>query len=207
MRSMSLATLVDDPSADIRAIARHLDALPAAARLAETRELGRRQQRALFEKAGRAAPLDLGFFVGDAAPLVEVIHDGRNTLPLVAPLRLFQKRFCRPAAEEGRPRLFGYNHGPTEGVVGPGYFVAVPTRGRPAWEERGAVVVDYFQVPDGAVAPGWPRVRSNHERLSRFVYFRTRDFMRRVSAHVSIGAAYKDERALDHYFVLCRQGS
>ena len=46
-------------------------------------------------------------------------------------------------------------------------------------------------------ADGW--------RLSRFVYHHTRDFMRRVSRHVSIGAAYKDERPLDHYFVLCRQ--
>ena len=67
------------------------------------------------------------------------------------------------------------------------------------------MVVDYFQVPDGEVAPGWPRVVANDWRLSRFVYHHTRDFMRRVSRHVSIGAAYKDERPLDHYFVLCRQ--
>ena len=31
------------------------------------------------------------------------------------------------------------------------------------------------------------------------------DFMRRVSQHVSIGAAYKGEKKLDHYFVLVRQ--
>jgi hypothetical protein len=29
--------------------------------------------------------------------------------------------------------------------------------------------------------------------------------MRRVSRHVSIGAAFKRERPLDHYFVLCRK--
>jgi hypothetical protein len=29
--------------------------------------------------------------------------------------------------------------------------------------------------------------------------------MRRVSAHVSIGAAFKRERPLDHYFILCRR--
>lgn len=67
------------------------------------------------------------------------------------------------------------------------------------------MVVDYFQVPDGAVADGWPRVVANDWRLRRFVYDQTRDFMRRVSRHVSIGAAFKRERPLDHYFVLCRR--
>src|SRR5262249_14884920 len=103
-------------------------------------------------------------------------------------------------------RLFGYNHGPSEKVIGPGYFVAYATRGRATWEARGAVVIDYFQVPDAAVAPGWPAVVANERGLQRFVYHHTRDFMRRVSAHVAIGAAFKEERPLDHYFVLCRRG-
>jgi hypothetical protein len=29
--------------------------------------------------------------------------------------------------------------------------------------------------------------------------------MRRVSAHVTVGAAYKGEKSLDHYFMLCRE--
>ena len=66
-------------------------------------------------------------------------------------------------------------------------------------------MVDYYQVPDGAVADGWPAVVANDWRLQRFVYHQTRDFMRRVSRHVSIGAAFKRERPLDHYFVLCRK--
>jgi len=88
---------------------------------------------------------------------------------------------------------------------GPGYFVAVPTASNPEWRSRGAIVVDYFQVPDGAVASGWPRVVPNTKGLQRFVYDRTRDFMRRVSKHVTIGAAFKVEKALDHYFVLVRE--
>jgi hypothetical protein len=28
-----------------------------------------------------------------------------------------------------------------------------------------------------------------------------------VSTHVSIGAAFKRDRPLDHYFVLCRRGA
>jgi hypothetical protein len=45
----------------------------------------------------------------------------------------------------------------------------------------------------------------NSRGLQRFVYHRTRDFMRRVSRHVTIGAAYKGESPLDHYFVLVRE--
>jgi hypothetical protein len=89
--------------------------------------------------------------------------------------------------------------------VGPGYFVLEATKGNTNWEPRGAWVVDYFQHPDGPVASGWPRVRSNREGLQVLVYYGTRDFMRRVSQHVSIGAAYKGEKPLDHYFTLCRE--
>jgi hypothetical protein len=131
-----------------------------------------------------------------------VIHDGKNTLPLPARLKLFQKRFA--AAGEGEARLFGYNQSPFLGTIGPGFFVALPTAGRAEWEARGALVVDYFQVPDGPVPEGWPPVVPNSKGLQRFVYGGTRDFLRKVSRHVSIGAAYKGERALDHYFVLCR---
>jgi hypothetical protein len=202
---MSLLRLIDDRGAAVGAIAGYLEGLDAVARLAEVRALDRARQRTLFEKAAFAPPIDLAHFVGAAAPRAPVDHDGLNTLPVPPALRRFQKRFCRP--DGGGARLFGYNHGPTERLVGPGYFVAVPTAGRPGWEARGAVVIDYFQVPDGPVADGWPPVVANDWRLSRFVYHRTRDFMRRVSAHVSVGAAYKDERPLDHYFVLCRQNT
>ena len=201
--AISLAILIDDPGVAIGAIARYLDDLGAYGRSAEVLELDRDRQRMLYEKAADAPPLDLDFFVGQAGAREEVIHDGLNTLPLPGRLRRFQKRFCRP--ESDGARLFGYNEGPTRPVVGPGYFVAVPTGGRPHWATRGAVVVDYFQVPDGPVARGWPRVVSNDWRLQRFVYHETRDFMRRVSNHVSIGAAFKRERPLDHYFVLARR--
>jgi hypothetical protein len=45
----------------------------------------------------------------------------------------------------------------------------------------------------------------NTQGLQRFVYHKTRDFMRRLSTHVTIGAAFKEEKAHDHYFILCRQ--
>ena len=199
-----LTELVDDPHIGVDAIGSYLDRLDGDARWREVGALGRSRQRTLFEKAAHARAIDFAHFVGDARAREEVIHDGVNTLPVLPSLRRFQKRFCRP--ERAGARLFGYNEGPTRRVIGPGYFVAIPTADKPAWSARGAVVVDYFQIPDGDVADGWPKVVDNHWRLQRFVYEATRDFMRRVSAHVSIGAAFKRERPLDHYFVLCRRG-
>jgi len=202
-RKTGLTELVDDPHVGVDAIGSYLDRLEGDTRWREVGALGRSRQRTLFEKAGHAPPIDFAHFVGDARAREEVIHDGVNTLPVLPPLRRFQKRFCRP--DDAGARLFGYNDGPTRRWIGPGYFVALPTADKPAWSARGAVVVDYFQIPDGDVADGWPKVVDNHWRLQRFVYGATRDFMRRVSAHVSIGAAFKRERPLDHYFVLCRR--
>jgi len=199
---MSLARLIADPATSIDDIAGHLDGLDPDQRWRELAVLGRDAQRALFEKA-YARPIGLDHFVNGHGACEEVIHDGLNTLPVPPPLRRFQKRFCRSQDDAGR--LYGYNEGITRRVLGPGYFVAVATRGRPTWESRGPVVIDYFVVPDGAVPDTWPRVIGNDRGLQRFVYHQTRDFMRRVSQHVSIGAAFKRERPLDHYFVLCRR--
>src|SRR5204863_1058617 len=134
--------------------------------------LDRTQQRTLYEKAAQSDKLALDYFTGDAPPRAEVIHDGKNTLPLPSPLQRFQKRFCRP--EHDGSRRFGYNEGVSRRVVGPGYFVTVSTQGRPAWEARGPVVIDYFQVPDEQVVDGWPRVLRNEQGLQRFVYRETR---------------------------------
>lgn len=199
---MRLADLLARPDSDITEIARHLDGLDADERWAQLGRLKREQQRLLYEKAAAAPAITLDHFA-NGRPLTEVIHEGLNTLPVPPPLRRFQKRFCRPT--DGDARLFGYNHGPTMRPLGPGYFVALPTRGRPHWESRGPVVIDYFQVPDGEVPASWPKVVPNSKGMQKFVYRGTRDFMRRVSKHVSVGAAFKGERPLDHYFVLCRR--
>jgi len=205
-----LLDLIDDDLTAIDAIAAYLDGLDPAQRWEEVGRLDRDHQRTLYEKAAHAPPIDIAYFVGAAGPRQEVIHDGINTLRVAAKYKRFQKRFCRPEPNghgAGDVRLFGYNEGPSRRFIGPGFFVAVPTAERPTWSARGGVVVDYYQVPDGAVAEGWPRVVDNHWRLQRFVYHETRDFMRRVSREVSIGAAFKRERPLDHYFALCRRSS
>ncbi len=200
----TLQTLLDDEKITLGRIAEHLDASTHAARVAETRALGRKAQRKLWNLAP-ASGIDLTHFVPASLPaLTPVRHYGRNTLPVPGPFRLFEKRFCAP--ESGREeRLFGYNEGITRGVIGPGFFVVRATAGNKLWEERGAIVVDYFEVPDKAVAAGWPQVIPNSKGLQRLVYFHTRDFMRRVSKQVSIGAAHKEEKPLDHYFTLVRE--
>ena len=213
-----MATCSADDSVSIpEPVAAFLDGLSPDARLAETRTLDRAQQRRLYRAAERSAPLTLADFVPPGtAPCTAVRHHGRNTLPLPGGLKLFEKRMAlpftmgetpKPPAQphEGGGRLFGYNHSPFLSTVGPGFFVTVLTAGNPEWEARGAVVVDYFQIPDGPVPEGWPKVVPNDHGLQVFVYNRTRDFMRKVSAHVTIGAAYKEETPLDHYFILVRQ--
>jgi hypothetical protein len=185
-------------------IAAWLDAADPAARLEHVFALDRAGQRALYRRAESSPPITLEHFVPSTIDAVQPVHHkGKNTLPLPGKHRFFEKRFARP--RDGRERLFGYNHAPSKKLLGPGYFVAESALTKPNWLERGAIVVDYFQVPDGEVPGTWPPVIPNEQGLQRFVYKGTRDFMRRVSAHVSIGAAYKGEKALDHYFVLVRR--
>ena len=197
----NLTELIHDSDTKLHAIAAHLEALSDTERVAALDGLKRRDQRALFNKADAEA-ITMSHFVPQTDPLQPIHHQGRNTLPRPGKHGRFQKRFCRP--EDGSDRLFGYNQAPSTGLIGPGYFVAIPTAGNADWEARGAIVVDYFQVPDGAVCAGWPGVVPNGKGLQMFVYKNTRDFMRRVSDSVAIGAAYKGEKSLDHYFTLCR---
>lgn len=193
--------LIHGPGVSMEALADHLDALPHRDRLEALRGLGWRDQHALFREAAAAPPLDLEHFVPAQTPdRRAVVHHGRNTFPV---FKHFQKRFCRPAGENGR--LFGYNEGPTRPALGPGYFLAYPTGEHPGWAERGAVVIDYHLVPDAAVVPGWPSVVPNSAGGQRFVFHGTRDFMRRVSSHMSIGRAWKGDKKLPAYFVLCRE--
>lgn len=191
----------------IQEIGQHLDRLDHAGRLREIRDLGPQAMAMLYARAADAPALNEAHFVPAGTPAVTpVIHDGWNSLPA---FRGFQKRFCRSsAAGNGAPELVGYNHNPrflrSIGIT-PGYFVLRRTAGLPHWERRGALVIDYHLTPSGPVAPGWPRVVPNSVGLQKLAFDKTRDFMRAVSYHVSIGAAYKWEKALGVYFVLCRQ--
>lgn len=191
--------LIHDPAVDIEAIGAYLDGLEPTARLAATRALARKDQQLLYGKAAASAPLEVHWFADSAQP---VEHRGKNSLPVPTIFREFSKVF---SLAEDSERLFGYNEGILRPVIGPGCFVAYSTAEAPAaWQDRGSVVIDYFQVPDGPVPSSFPRVVPNSRGLQYFVYHKTRDFMRGVSQHVSIGAAYKGEEPIGQYFVLCK---
>lgn len=200
----SLVELVE-AGAPIQEIGAFLDSLTPEQRWAQIDGTPRAMQPKLFELAAPAEPLTLEDFVPAHVPdLTPVMHRGWNTLPLPAPFRRFAKPMCRPS--DGSERLFGYNEGITRPLIGPGYFVLHPTASQRAeWLERGAQVVDYWQIPDAPVAEGWPRVRPNWFGLQLFVYHQTRDFMRRVSQHVTVGRAFKWERPLSAWFLLVRE--
>ena len=199
---MSLLKLIQNKG-DLLEIADFLDSLSHAKRLEETRTLNRKNQEWLYQQCSANEPLSLEDFVPKTEPNVEVIHFGRNTLPLPSALKLFEKRFCLPKERKGA--LYGYNEGMTRPIIGPGYFVAKPCP--PEWENLGSVVIDYFEVPNETVVEDWPKIKRNNQGLQVLVYHQTRDFMRRVSTHVTIGAAYKKDKPLGHYFILCRNDS
>lgn len=194
---MTLAERILEPDADIGTIAAWLDGLDPARRLEETRALGPKPQRVLWRLCrGRVATL-ADFVPKDRPALQPVRHFGRNTLPAFT---RFEKRFCRPPEGEDRSILWGYNEGSTRTVVGPGYFVVRSTEG----DSRGETVIDYTAVPPDKPAE-WPAIKPNERGLSLVVYAHMHDFMRKVSAHVTVGRAYRHGRETPNCFVLCRE--
>ncbi|MEZ4317471.1 MAG: hypothetical protein R3F61_08200 [Myxococcota bacterium] len=188
--------------ADVSAYLTNLD---PGRRWAELASLSKGCQRTLYLKAEASEPLSLDWFVSDdVPPHTGVRYRGKNSLPLF-------RDFEKPMARTADGRVYGYNEGVLRKVLGPGYFVLRETRGDEV--SRGAVVVDYFQVPDlapDAVAPGFPPVKPNWRGLQVLVYHKTRDYLRLVAPGVVIGSAWKTmfgtERSLDSYFLLMRQG-
>jgi hypothetical protein len=165
-------------------------------------ELGRRELASLFEAAADNEPLTLEHFVpSGVAPLVEVVHEGKNSLGLFSH---FQKRFCRPPRDTNALELFGYNEQTMRVFTGPGYFVAYRPTEKLALE--GSVLIDYRRLPSDK-PEGWPPIMPNTARLSRFIYNGMIDVMRRVSDHVSIGRALRDDKPMDAWFILVRRDS
>jgi hypothetical protein len=201
-------------------IASYLDGLVQDVRMLEANSLSRREQAQLFELAGENPPIRVSHFVPDDEPAQKAIHHpGRNTVPVPSYFKYFQKRFTKSPDPKHAGLIAGYNHS-NAFFIRPGYFMGYETDGahlppdkasmRAEWMLRGGVVIDYFLVPEGwALPPTWPRVVPNSVGLQRLVYYRTRDFMRGVSKHVSIGRAAtedrKGDRWLDFWFTLVRQ--
>ena len=112
----------------------------------------------------------------------------------------FRKICCRPQAGDSTGQLWGYNDTTIASLIGPGYYVVHDTPG----SQLGGSAFDYRELPANRVA-GWPVIRPNTYRLSRFVYNGTVDYMRRVAANVFIGTATRNDRELGSYFILVRE--
>ncbi len=182
---------------DMDELAARLDAMNDDDRVSFIRATGAKTQARLWEASvGRTTTLTDLVPAGVAAT-TEVIHLGKNSLPL---LNHFEKRFCRSADDP--EAIYGYNEGATRPLIGPGYFVARE------FPDRNEVGVDYFRVPPaGTSLPApWPFVKPNEAGLQRFVFANMIDFLRKVSTHVTIGRAFKNGHATHNYFLLCRIG-
>src|SRR5687768_8133900 len=135
---MDVTTFLE-PKLDLDRIAEILDGLGHDGRVHTIRTWTKHHKADIFEAAKGKRPLDLDFLVpSSVASLVEVIHQGHNTLPLFCH---FQKRFVKCEGEE--LPLYGYNHQSMMGFTGPGYFGASKGEG----EHEGELVIDYTKIP------------------------------------------------------------
>ena len=180
-------------SFDLDRIGAWLDTASPAERLAAVRSISGKQQALLFAATEGRQGLTLSTIVpSDTEPLVEVIHHGRNSLPM---FNDFQKRFAR-TSEDGI--LVGYNEQSMRWATGPGYFMAR--------EDGAEIAIDYRQLPDVKVH-SWPEIISQSAKLGRLVYFGMVDMLRPVSSHVTVGRAWKGGKVTNNYFLLCRDGA
>jgi len=179
---------------DLGAVAQHLDGLDHDERVRQVRSVPGGLQKRLFAAADGWRSLDMQYFVPDETPdRTFVRHYGKNSLPLFSH---FEKRFARP--EPGSPVMWGFNHGPMMGIVGPGHFVL---RTGPSELE---LHVDYYSHPPDRIE-GAPKLARNDKGISALVYGHMVDVLRGVSDHVSIGRAVKKGADTPNYFLLCRQ--
>lgn len=188
----ALRELLSCRSPDPVNIARELDRLTHAERVLALQGMRRDQFSLLYARVEGFASMTLDALVpAQTPPLQPVRHIGRNSLPLFSS---FEKRFYRLGTKAA---VGGANFQSTSFATGPGYFTASPNA------EGTEIVIDYSQIPE--LAPeGWPALSDNDHGLGRLVYGGMIDTLRKVSEHVSIGAAHRRGQPPSAYFVLCR---
>jgi hypothetical protein len=171
--------------ADLAELTPVLDALTHGERLAWAYGLDESEQLALYALA-HDQTLSVDDLVGNGQEVV--IHPGRNGLPL---FNRFEKRFARLGDE-----VVGYNHNDTIGgplnflvrrLIGPGHFLAYDT-------DAGEVWIDYRRIPSRR-HPDFPTLVDNDHGVRALVFGNMVDVLRRASANVYIGNAYKDKSA------------
>lgn len=182
----------------IERITTALDRMDPKSRLWTVMSIEPKEQAKVWELFADST-IDADHFVPSGIePLKPVIHHGKNTLPMH---NYFEKRFCR--ADDDSGELWGYNHQSWAFATGPGYFVAHAADGE-GKDLPSNYLIDYTRIPKKK-PNGWPDIIPNEAKLGRFVYAGTKDYMRKISDHVSIGRAYRGNHAMDAWFILCRE--
>lgn len=176
----------------VERISTTLDRMDPESRLMTVLSIEPAEQRVLWDLMEGHAVSAEHFVPSSTEPLQPVIHHGRNTLPA---FKFFQKRFYRLPEEE---QVAGFNAQALGWLTGPGYFVA-----KPASEGPSDFVIDYTELPKQK-PDTCPPIQDNTRGVSRWVYGGMKDYVRGVSEHVCIGRAFRAEKALDAWFVLCR---
>jgi hypothetical protein len=188
-----LKALLLDSATKPQRVADLLDGLTHDDRVAAVRSLGSKHLHRMWDLVDGFGELTLDYYVpAGTPPLTPVRHYGRNSLPAFT---IFEKRFYRLNETE----LGGANFNSIMGFIGPGFYVAAEDK------NRKELVIDYRKLPDKKPEE-WPAIKQNTSGISTFVYGNMVDTTRRVSAHVSIGAASKQGKDMGARFVLCRQG-
>lgn len=192
---MDVSVLLE-PKIDLQRLSEILDGLGHEGRVHACTTWTPKQKEAIFEAAKGFKPLDLDFLVpSSVGPLVEVIHDGHNTLPMFSH---FQKRFVKLEGEDFP--IGGYNKQSMQAFTGPGYFCASKGEG----EHEGELVFDYTKVPKNKPA-SWPEIQKNEGGIAGIVNGGMVDYLRGISNHVSIGVAFKDGKPRHQWFTLVRR--
>jgi hypothetical protein len=189
-------TILLEPKINLERLTEVLDGLGHEGRVHTIRQWTKGHKSDLFDAAKGYRPLDYDFLVpSSVGPLVEVIHEGHNTLPMFS---RFQKRFVKIEGED--VPVAGYNHQSMQAFTGPGYFGVTKGEG----EHEGELVIDYSKLPKQK-PPSWPEIRANDTGIAALVNGGMVDYLRGISTHVSIGVAYKDGKHRNQWFALVRQ--
>jgi hypothetical protein len=191
---MDLALYLDQSSLDLDYLRQTLETCGPWARRHAVRGIDRKHMAALYEASEGAEALTLDHFAPLTDTLQEVIHSGKNTLPA---FNHFEKRFCKPDGDDPGEVLWGYNQSSVTGLVGPGYFTITIV-------DKGEAFFDYGKVPPRKVA-SWPAIVPGNGGIGTLVWGGLTDRMRKVSDHVAVGRAFKNGKAMDQWFMLCRE--
>ncbi len=177
--------------ASARDIAEFLDGLPPQTRVRTCLSIPGHLLAPLYARVRGHGLLEISVFA--SPPRQTIVYELKNSLRL---FNTAQKRFYQPT----RGDVIGFNYtGSLAPLTGPGYFYALNG-------DDGELVFDYTRLPDFR-PPGWPEIRPNTGIVAGATYGNTIDYVRMVSRHTVVGAAFRGGKPRNAYFLLTRSAA